>query len=82
MAEQRGPEPIVCVGGWWPPGEGEPGKDWFPEDATLRLEVDPHGQDFNVLMLTPDGERALCWVPFEGVLAAVMHSPREKAPDG
>lgn len=27
---------VVCEGGWWPPGEGEPGTDWGYEAARRR----------------------------------------------
>ena len=42
---------VDVQGVWWPPGEGEPGQDWTPEQAPLRLHFD--GDDIDVMMVVP-----------------------------
>lgn len=56
--------------GWWPPGAGEPGKDWDFQPVTLELVCDGGGS-IDVLMVTPEGPRALVSVPISAIAHAL-----------
>lgn len=58
---------VVTGGGWWPPGDGEPGEEWEYAHADLKLLVDPKGDQIDVVLPTPDGDRGLCSIPVTGL---------------
>lgn len=60
---------VVAEGGWWPPGEGEPGCEWNFENTGLRLIFD--GRDIDVVQVSPEGDRALVSIPV-GAIARVL----------
>ena len=64
---------IELDGGWWPPGEGEPGEEWGYEQTQLRL-VFEDGEAVDVLQVTPDGDRALASIPVLPLLALIALS--------
>jgi hypothetical protein len=76
-------------GEWWPPGRGEPGKDWDGEDAELRLIFDDPLK-IDVVMIIPEGERALVSVPIYAIAEILargrhdrqtpMYGPSESRP--
>lgn len=57
--------------GWWPPGEGEPGMDWGFAPKRLVLSWDGPGEAIDVLLPTPDGDRALASFAPEDVLTLI-----------
>lgn len=69
----------IDCGGWWPPGGGEPGTEWVYEGAPLVLLFD--GDDIDVLMPTPDGDRAIASFPATALAAlfvATTSTPEAK----
>lgn len=60
---------VVCDGGWWPPGDGEPGQGWIYEGTELRLIIDDGEDRLDVVQVTPDGDRALCSIPVQAAAA-------------
>lgn len=61
-------EYTVCEGGWWPPGEGGPDNDcWNYEDTQLRVFYDKHDHAFDVIQVTPEGDRGLVSIPLSAI---------------
>jgi hypothetical protein len=69
LSRQRTLEVEIDGGGWWPPGEGEPGTDWGYEVARLKLQLGDGESQVDGLMPTPNGDRALASIPVDGIAA-------------
>jgi hypothetical protein len=71
---------VRVEGGIWPPGDGEPGRDWrYEPHCELVLQLMPGEDVIDVFQVTPDGNRALCAVPLEGVALLMI---RERLSSG
>jgi hypothetical protein len=66
IQQEETPVPdVVCDGGWWPPGSGEPTEGWTYEPCQLRVNLDDGEDQLDILQITPSGDRALCSVPVD-----------------